>query len=323
MAYPASSPPSAPVYDLRDVSFGYGGGPEVVREVTFAIEPGEMVGLIGPNGAGKSTLLALMNGLLEPGAGEVRLEGRAVHEIPPAERARRVAFVPQTPRVFFPYTVAEIVAMGRHPYGNALGGWSGDDRRRVEWAMEVTGTAQFARRHFNTLSGGEAQRVVIARALAQATPTLVLDEPTSSLDLYYQAAVYGLLERLNAEHGLTVLTVTHDVNLAAEYCSRLIGLREGRVVVDGPPREIMTAEVIRGLYDVQAEILLSGESRVVRVRHFSGGAPQTRETAGVTASAAEEGVDEGAGFSGPAAEATAPQSREFPSESGAPREPRR
>lgn len=266
---PASD--AAPVFELAGVRFAYDGGPEVLGGVDFTIRQGEIVGLIGPNGAGKTTLLHLMNGLLRPTGGRVRLEGRDAAALEPIVRARRLGFVPQGAAVMFPYTVGEIVAMGRHPHRNWLGGATDEDRAQIRRAMEVTGVERFARRSFSQLSGGEAQRVVIARALAQAAPSLLLDEPTSSLDLYYQAALYGLLERLNRERGLTVVIVTHDVNLAAEYCGRLIGIREGRVLVDGPPQEVVTSERIHELYGVQAEVLQSGSSRVVRVRHFEAG----------------------------------------------------
>jgi len=267
---PSSSSPAA-VFELRDVRFAYAGGPEVVCGIDFTISPGEIVGLIGPNGAGKTTLLHLMNGLLEPTGGSVRLEGRDAASLDPIHRAQRLGFVPQGAAVMFPYTVGEIVAMGRHPHQHWLGGNTEEDRRQVRMAMEVTGIEPFRKRPFTKLSGGEAQRVVIARALAQAAPSLLLDEPTSSLDLYYQAALYGLLERLNRERGLTVVIVTHDVNLAAEYCGRLIGIREGRVMIDGTPQEVVTSERIHELYGVQAEVLESGARRVVRVRHFEPG----------------------------------------------------
>jgi len=260
--------PSETFFELSGLSFHYAPGAEVLREIQFKIGAGEMVGLIGPNGAGKSTLLHLMSGLLTPTRGRVRLHGRDLSQIEPRRRALKIGFVPQASRVFFPYTVAEIVMMGRHPHLNPFAGPSAHDVERVQWAMEVTGIAGFARRSFNQLSGGEAQRVVIARMLAQETPALVLDEPTSSLDLYYQTAVYGLLERLNRARGLTVVIVTHDINLAAEYCPRLIGLRQGRIVFDGPPEQMLQPAMIHDLYGVQAEIIQGPGVRVVRVRHF-------------------------------------------------------
>jgi iron complex transport system ATP-binding protein len=226
-----------------------------------------MVGLIGPNGAGKSTLLHLMNGLLKPASGHARIQGEDAAPMDPVTRARKVAFVPQASRVSFPFTAGEIAAMGRRPHLGSFGDLTPEDKEHVAWAMESTGTTPLAHRLFNQLSGGEAQRVVLARALAQDAPALLLDEPTASLDLYYQAALYGLLERLNRERGLTVVIVTHEINLAAEYCPRLIGIREGRIWMDGPPEEIVTPEKILELYGVQAEIIASGGGRMVRVRH--------------------------------------------------------
>lgn len=267
MLQPPLDPSSSPVFEVSDLGYRYPSGAEAVRCATFSIERGEMVGMIGPNGAGKSTLLHLMNGLLRPSSGRVLLDGEEVSRIDPRLRARGLAYVPQSPRVFFPYTVAEIVAMGRHPYIGPFSDISADDRSRIAWAMEVTGTTAFARRRFNELSGGESQRVVIARALAQDAPALILDEPTSSLDLHYQSAVYGLLERLNREQGLTILIVTHDINLAAEYCRRLIGLRDGRVLMDGSVEAILRAEEIKRLYEVEADVIVQGGARLVRVRH--------------------------------------------------------
>ncbi len=255
-----------PYFELSDATFGYVPGELVVHKVSLKINAGQMAGLIGPNGAGKSTLIQLMAGLLDPDSGEGRIQGDTARGLDPRLRARKVAFVPQSAKVFFPYTVEEIVWMGRHPHVQPLGGFSEKDGERVAWAMEATGIAPLRTRMFNQLSGGEAQRVILARALAQDAPALALDEPTSSLDLYYQALLYGLLEKQNREHGLTVVVVTHDVNLAAEYCPRLIGLREGRIILDGPPEEIVTTENIHRLYGVEAEILTSGGGRMARVR---------------------------------------------------------
>lgn len=265
---------STPFFALERVQFAYAAGEPILRAVDLAIRAGEMTALIGPNGAGKSTLLHIMAGLLAPSTGSARIEAHESARMEPTTRARRVGFVPQTSAVFFPYTVAEIIGMGRNPRIGPFSNFSAVDRERIEWAMEMTGVSTLARRMFNQISGGEAQRVVLARALAQDAPALLLDEPTSSLDLYYQAALYGLLEKLNRQHGRTVVIVTHDINLAAEYCTRLVGLRAGEIVLDGPPEQIVTTEAIQKLYGVQAQILTgTGEdgklARMVRVRHQS------------------------------------------------------
>lgn len=263
-----TEPPT--LFETDRLGFRYGSRAAAVSEVSLRIQEGEMVGLIGPNGAGKSTLLHLLAGLHAPSSGSARLGGEPIHSIDPLDRARRLAFVPQAPRVSFPYTVAEIVRMGRHPYASALGGMSPADRDRVDWAMEETGVAPLRGRMFNELSGGEAQRVILARALAQEARTLLLDEPTSSLDLFYQAAVYGLLERLNHERKMTILIVTHEINLASEYCPRLIGMRGGSILFDGASDEFMTTENIHRLYGVEAAIVVDGGVRMVRVRHLAG-----------------------------------------------------
>jgi len=268
------APIPSPFFSLRSVSFAYSADAPILHSIDLAIRPGEMTALIGPNGAGKSTLLHIMAGLLAPSSGSATIQSDEAARMDPALRARRVGLVPQSSSVFFPYTVTEIVAMGRNPHVGPFSDLSAADRERIEWAMEMTGVAPLARRMFNQLSGGEAQRVVLARALAQDAPALLLDEPTSSLDLFYQAALYGLLEKLNHDHARTIVIVTHDINLAAEYCPRLIGLRAGRILLDGPPDQIVTTEAIHQLYGVQTQILTSdaeGErpARMVRVRYQS------------------------------------------------------
>lgn len=272
-----------PFFELCEVRFAYRRNSLVLRGVNLSVAVGEMVALVGPNGAGKSTLLHLMNGLLSPSGGSVRLCGEPVGRYDPAERSRRTAYVPQASRVMFPYTVREIVGMGRRPH---LGPWaplSPADRDRIDWSLEVTGTRAFSERLFRELSGGEAQRVILARALAQETPALLLDEPTSALDIYYQAAIYGLLERLNREQGTTVLIVTHDVNLASEYCPRLVGIRDGKILTDGPPAEVVTPSLMHALYGVRAEVLRHGGVPMLRVRHeLAADAPEMPAGRGVS-----------------------------------------
>jgi iron complex transport system ATP-binding protein len=251
---------------LTDAAYRYGDEIEAVRGIDLEVPSGCIVGVIGPNGAGKSTLLRLAIGQLRPDRGRALIDGGDAHRMNPVERARRIAYVPQTARALFPFTVAEIVAMGRHPHRGPFGPMNPEDRESVRWAMEATGTVELERRAFGELSGGEAQRVVLARALAQRTPALALDEPTASLDLYYQAAIYGLLVRLNRDRGLTVVVVTHDVNLAAEHCQVIVGVREGRKLFEGPPESVVTPERIEALYGVIADVMAGPRGPIVRAR---------------------------------------------------------
>jgi iron complex transport system ATP-binding protein len=216
--------------------------------VSFAIEAGEVFGVIGPNSAGKTTLLRLLTRVLQPGRGEVRLAGRPIRHLPHAELARQVAVVPQDAPRPFPFSVEQLVLMGRYPHGPGRFFESGEDRALAVAAMEATGVLHLAALPFEQLSGGERQRAMLARALAQQPRLLVLDEPTSHLDLRYQAETAVLLRRANVERGMTVLLVSHDLDLAAEACDRLLLLGGGRVARVGPPAEVLCREVLESVF---------------------------------------------------------------------------
>jgi iron complex transport system ATP-binding protein len=220
----------------------------------FSMNAGEMTAVLGPNGSGKTTLVRLAAGSLAPSAGVVLLSGRDLGGIPAAERARIVAVVPQETRLAFDFTVREVVSMGRAPHLGLLGLETGRDREIVDEAMMHTDVADLASRRFLTLSGGERQRVIIARTLAQQPSVLLLDEPTAFLDLRHRLAAYALLTELNRERGLTVVVVSHDINLAARHCSRLVLLDRGRIHADGPPGEVLTPEHVAEVYGVEAEV---------------------------------------------------------------------
>jgi iron complex transport system ATP-binding protein len=225
-----------------------------VHDVTVAIAHGSLTGLLGPNGCGKTTLLKLLSGVLKPDAGHVELDGRPMTALTRREVARRIAVVPQETHPAFDYSVMEMVLMGRHPHLGAFQLEGPDDIRVARESLAATGTEHLADRAYMTLSGGEKQRVVIASALAQAPDVLLLDEPTASLDLGYQLEVQALLSRLNRERAVTMVMATHDLNLAASLCDRLVLLREGRVLADGPTAEVLTADMVRRLYDVDADV---------------------------------------------------------------------
>ena len=253
---------SASAVEARGVSFAYASRRRVLDALSIAVEPGEFVGIIGPNGAGKSTLLKILAGVLRPSSGAALLFGTDLTRLSPRETARSLALVPQSTESMFPFSVAEVVLMGRHPYGSLLAFEGEEDRRIAQDAMERTDVAAFADRPFNELSGGERQLVVLARALAQRPKVLLLDEPTSALDLKHQAQIYGILSEL-VLCGLTVVVVTHDLNLAARYCRKLFALSNGRIVAAGTPAEILREGLVRELYSAEADVLADPEGRPI------------------------------------------------------------
>jgi cobalamin transport system ATP-binding protein len=253
------SPPAA--LSFERLSFAYREQP-VVREVTTSIVRGEMVGLLGPNGAGKSTLLKLAAGALHPSSGSIHLLGRDIARLSQREVARQVAFVPQDFSVQFAFTVRQIVALGRTPYLGVLGVERGEDRLAVEDALSETALIDLADRVFNELSGGERQRVLVALALAQRSPIVLLDEPTAHLDIKHQIEVLELLRRLNRTHGLTVLAALHDLNLAARYFPRLILFRNV-VVAEGAPTQVLDATLLSEVYETPVQVgILRGEEHL-------------------------------------------------------------
>jgi len=224
---------------VSDLTFGYDEQP-VLRGVDLELSGGEVVGLIGPNGSGKSTLLKILSGVYRDYSGSVRLGGREIRSVPGREMARSVAAVPQETPAGLPFSVLEVVLMGRHPH---LGAFSFEDSRDLELArgaLEQAGAARFAGRDIRALSSGERQRVIFARALAQQPQVMLLDEPTSFLDLRYQVELYDLTRKQAADRDVAVLTALHDLNLAAEYCDRVVLLKEGRVHASGPTDRVLT-----------------------------------------------------------------------------------
>ncbi|MBN1476785.1 ABC transporter ATP-binding protein [Candidatus Sumerlaeota bacterium] len=255
---------TAPHLACHGVDFAHGPTP-VLQGVEVEIPRGEWVGLIGPNGAGKSTLLNLLVGWWRPQRGEIRIAGDPVHRLAPGALARRLAMVPQAAPLVFGHRVADVVAMGRHPHQGALQWTLGpEDRERVALALERADITALAPRRFNELSGGERQLVLIARALAQSTEILLLDEPTASLDLHHQAQIIEVLARLHREEGTTILWVAHDLNLVGRVCQRLVLLAKGCVVADSSPEEILTAERLSQVYEtpVTIEVTRDGSRRV-------------------------------------------------------------
>jgi len=253
----------ASAIEARSLTCGYDGR-DVLHELDLTVQHGAFVGVLGPNGSGKSTLLRALTGVLPLKGGHVALFGLPVRRAHRREIARRVGVVPQASAAPFEFTAREIVAMGRTPHIARLHGESDRDRLAIEGAMARTDTGDLGDRLISELSGGEAQRVIIARALAQEPELLLLDEPTAFLDLNHQIDVFELLRKLNRAGGLTVLCVSHDLNLASVYCDRLVLLDEGRIAADGSPSEVVTAQRIREVYG--AEVLVDRETPSGRPR---------------------------------------------------------
>jgi iron complex transport system ATP-binding protein len=240
-------------YRLTDVSFRYTQD-WILRDFVLEVVEGEIIGLIGPNGSGKTTLVKLMAGLLRPQIGRVLLHGEDLAARPRREIARQVAVVPQDSPMLFPFTVGELVLMGRFAHQVGWGWESAEDLRIARLAMQAMDVWHLADRTVQDLSGGERQRAMIARALAQQSRILLLDEPTAFLDINHQMEIYAILKGLHRDRGVTVVLVSHDLNLASQYCDRLVLLHEGQAYRTGPPGEVLTADHIRTVYGCEVLI---------------------------------------------------------------------
>lgn len=241
----------------RDVSFSYGRGPSarlVLDRVSIEVDRGSIVGLLGPNGSGKTTLIRIIAGMLRPDSGSVWLDANPVSAMNRRNLARRIAVVPQETQTTFDFTVLDMVLMGRYPHLGPFVLEGRDDVEIARDALRATGTEAFESRAFTTLSGGEKQRVVIAGALAQGSDVLLLDEPTTALDLGFQLEIVSLLRRLNADRRTTMIVSTHDLNLAAALCGRVVLLKAGAVIAQGETGTTLTAENIRHLFNVDADV---------------------------------------------------------------------
>jgi iron complex transport system ATP-binding protein len=248
------------VIEVNNVSFGYTSA-DVLKSISTIFSVGDFVALVGPNGAGKSTLLKIMSGLIHGYRGSVRFCGEDLSILKARDLAKRLALVPQETRMVFPFTAAEIVMMGRLPHRSRTLFDSPAEINAVREAMDLTDTAELSTKLFNHLSGGERQRVVLASALAQNPEVLLLDEPTAFLDLKHQLQFYEILERLNTQRGLTIISVTHDVNLAARYARRMIALSSGAFVADGTPDEVLTPQRIYEVFEITAAVLKRPDGR--------------------------------------------------------------
>ncbi len=237
---------------------------QIIDDICLDVQPGEFIGLIGPNGSGKSTLLRCIYRALKPHAGAISLNDENLLTMPVRAAAQKMAVVLQEAPTQFEFTVREMVAMGRTPHKAALESDSADDAAIIDLALQQVQMTDFAERDFGTLSGGEKQRVLIARALAQQAKLLVLDEPTNHLDIRYQLEILELVTRL----GITTLTALHDLNLAAFYCDRLYVLQAGQVVAAGAPLAVLTSDLIQTVYGVTAEVALHPRTGKLQITYF-------------------------------------------------------
>jgi iron complex transport system ATP-binding protein len=237
----------------RDLTLSYEGR-VVVEGLDLTVPPGRVTAIVGPNACGKSTLLRGLSRLLAPAGGSVLLDGADIHSLPTKQVATRLGLLPQTPVAPDGITVADLVSRGRYPHQGWFRRWTADDDAAVTEAMAATGITGLADRSVDELSGGQRQRVWIAMALAQQTDILLLDEPTTFLDISHQIDVLDLLLDLNAARGATVVMVLHDLNLAARYADHLVAMRDGSIVAAGDPSEVVTAELVRDVFGVESVI---------------------------------------------------------------------
>ncbi|MCA9879169.1 MAG: ABC transporter ATP-binding protein [Thermomicrobiales bacterium] len=234
----------------------------VVRDLSLTIPSGKMTALIGANGSGKSTILKALGRVLKPRAGAVYLDGETIHGQSTRAVARRLALLPQSPDAPDGLTVRELVGYGRFPYQRGFGALTPEDLRMIDWALTVTGLHDLAARAVGSLSGGQRQRAWIGMALAQGTPILLLDEPTTYLDMAHQLEVLQLLDRLNRDAGHTIVMVLHDLHHAARYAHYLVAIQDGQVIATGAPQEIVTPQLLRNVFGVEADILIDPRSGV-------------------------------------------------------------
>lgn len=256
--------------EAADVSFGYRPGELVLSDVALRAEAGKLLCVLGPNGSGKTTLLRCLLGQLRPEKGTIRVDGRDLDDYSAKALARQLAYVPQVATSAFGFNVMDLVLMGRFAHTGLLGLAGRRDRAVARQAMLMTQTTDFASRRLDELSGGEAQRVMIARALAQQPAAMLLDEPTSQLDLRNQLLIYTMIRRMAHDWPMTVVCVSHDVNLAARFADRLLLMCEGRVAAAGTGEQVIREDVLERVYGVDVDLIPTGDpadAPLVRARH--------------------------------------------------------
>lgn len=254
MTHDPSLATAGPRLRTEATTLGYGDH-VVVDCLDFAVPDGAVTAIIGPNGCGKSTLLRALGRLLRPASGQVALDGRPLNSIPPREVARTIAVLPQGPQAPPGLTVGDLVSRGRHPHQAWYRQWSSTDADAVADALRMTGMLEFAARPLDQLSGGQRQRAWISMALAQGTDLLLLDEPTTYLDLSHQIEVLDLVAALNRDHGRTVVMVLHDLNMAARYADLLVAMRAGEIRASGAPADVLTPGLVADIFGLDCTVI--------------------------------------------------------------------
>ncbi len=250
---------------IENLSFSYD-NKSTVKNISLDVQNGEFVGIIGPNGSGKTTVLKNVYRALTPSSGEIFLDGKPIRKLSNREVSLKMAVVGQENEVPFDFSVSEIVAMGRTPHKRLFEPDTFDDKHMIHHALEHLGMEEMGERSFMSLSGGEKQRVLLARAVAQESDFFILDEPTNHLDISYQLEIFDFIKRLN----ITVLSAMHDLNLAALYCDRLYVMKEGGIVLSGTPEEVLTKENILDIFGVHSMVSKNSENGKLAISYFSG-----------------------------------------------------
>lgn len=239
---------------VEGIRVGYG-DKVIIEELSISIPMGKTTTIIGPNGCGKSTLLKSIGRILNIKKGAIYLNGKEIHEMPTRELASKMAILPQSPTAPEGLTVEELISYGRYPYQKGLGKLKEEDKRIIAWAMRATNLEELKFQTVDSLSGGQRQRVWIAMALAQETDVILLDEPTTYLDMAYQLEVLELLDELNKEHGCTIIMVLHDLNLASKFADFMVAMGDGKIIKAGTTEEVMTKPVLKEVYQIDANII--------------------------------------------------------------------
>ena len=241
-------------FQAEHVTAGYD-NKTILHDISVAIPSNQISIIIGANGCGKSTLLKTMARLIKPTSGQVTLDGKPIHKIPPKQLARVLGLLPQSPIVPEGITVVDLVGRGRFPHHTFLKGWTKKDYEAVAEAMEIMNITEFADCHIDELSGGQRQRVWIAMALAQQTDILFLDEPTTYLDITYQVEILDMLTDLNEKYGTTIVMVLHDINLSARYADHIFALHKGKLVAEGAPAEVITSSLVKDIFGLDCMVI--------------------------------------------------------------------
>ena len=242
------------ILKLENVSFAYPNSDVVLSDFSLSVSTGEFLGIIGPSGAGKTTIFRILSGYLKPQTGRIFIKGKELKTLSHSERSRTMAFVPQGIYTALPYTVWQIVEMGRVSRSYKMSGLNPKDIDAIKEALDFVKMYKYAPRYFNSLSGGEKQRVLIAMALAQDPEILLLDEPTASLDIGLKSHLMNLLRKLNYEKGITIATISHDIQLSASFCDKLVIVSNGRLVSQGTVKDVINSETISNVYSCKAEV---------------------------------------------------------------------